>query len=365
MKRKMAPVAVALATSIGAGALVSGGSADGNSRNESSSDPTTTIATSSRPPHLSTVVRRDLRKTFDTEGVLSFGDRTGVITNSTGVVSGLPEEGDIPEFGSPLFYVDSEPVFVFKGSLPQYRDFTPGMSSGKDILQLEYALRISKLVDNGELEPNETIGKATWDALDRLYEHFNIDEPDELPIGSVLFVPDSFRVGSVQVVHGQRLTGAETIFERTDIAPSVIVDVDPSRLALFSIGTTAEVTLPTDEVLSATVSSHDSEVQGSFGTDTGAAADVAIRVELEFAHDADFDLPESAPVEIAVTREMHPNVIAVPLVALVALAGGGFAVERWDGQQSSIVPVQIGTAADGLVEIASGDLAVGDLVTVP
>ena len=65
---------------------------------------------------------------------------------------------------------------------------------------------------------------------------------------------------------------------------------------------------------------------------------------------------------VLVEREAARDVLAVPVAALVALAEGGYALERVaaDGT-TSLVGVEIGTIVDGIVEV-TGDVAEGDTV---
>ena len=56
----------------------------------------------------------------------------------------------------------------------------------------------------------------------------------------------------------------------------------------------------------------------------------------------------------------------VPVRALLALAEGGFAVEKViDGEQTRLIGVELGAFDDGMVEIVSGAIAPGDDVVVP
>jgi hypothetical protein len=58
-------------------------------------------------------------------------------------------------------------------------------------------------------------------------------------------------------------------------------------------------------------------------------------------------------------------VLAVPISALVALAGGGYGVELVDAKSSRVVPVSTGLFANGNVEISGKDIAEGAAVRVP
>src|SRR6266511_720342 len=77
---------------------------------------------------------------------------------------------------------------------------------------------------------------------------------------------------------------------------------------------------------------------------------------------------DQAPVLVAITERIVHNVLAVPVNALLALAGGGYAVEvaNADGPRH-LVPVSPGLFDDaaGLVQVTGSGLAAGQHVVVP
>jgi hypothetical protein len=75
-------------------------------------------------------------------------------------------------------------------------------------------------------------------------------------------------------------------------------------------------------------------------------------------------LADRSPVTVLVEIEAAAGVLAVPVEALLALAEGGYAVERAAGATTELVAVELGVFADGMVEI-TGDLEPGDQVVVP
>jgi hypothetical protein len=70
---------------------------------------------------------------------------------------------------------------------------------------------------------------------------------------------------------------------------------------------------------------------------------------------------DQAPVDVGFAVEKREGVLTVPVKALLARDGGGFAVEVVQSGERRIVPVQPGLSADGLVEI-EGDVREGDTV---
>ena len=75
---------------------------------------------------------------------------------------------------------------------------------------------------------------------------------------------------------------------------------------------------------------------------------------------------DQAPVNVEITTEHVENVLAVPVDALLALAGGGYAVEVAEGRLHRLVAVTVGLFddAEGLVQV-SGQLSPGQRVVVP
>jgi multidrug efflux pump subunit AcrA (membrane-fusion protein) len=77
---------------------------------------------------------------------------------------------------------------------------------------------------------------------------------------------------------------------------------------------------------------------------------------------------DQAPVQVTVTTTSVPGALVVPVTALLARSGGGYAVEVVDlGGTHHLVSVSLGLFddADGLVQVTSSGLAPGQRVVVP
>jgi hypothetical protein len=74
---------------------------------------------------------------------------------------------------------------------------------------------------------------------------------------------------------------------------------------------------------------------------------------------------DQAPVNIDVTTQRAPNVLAVPVNALLALQGGGFGVEVVTGSTSRLVGVTTGLYSNTLVQISGAGITAGTRVEVP
>ena len=77
---------------------------------------------------------------------------------------------------------------------------------------------------------------------------------------------------------------------------------------------------------------------------------------------------DQAPVHVGITTATVPNALVVPVTALLARSGGGYAVEVIGaGARNHLVPVSLGLFddADGLVQVTASALAAGQEVVVP
>jgi hypothetical protein len=70
-------------------------------------------------------------------------------------------------------------------------------------------------------------------------------------------------------------------------------------------------------------------------------------------------------VNVDITTQRAPNVLAVPVNALLALQGGGFGVDVVSGHTSHLVGVTTGLYSDNLVQVSGSGLSVGTRVEVP
>jgi hypothetical protein len=99
------------------------------------------------------------------------------------------------------------------------------------------------------------------------------------------------------------------------------------------------------------------------GSPRGTPATVVLRVRLRNPRAA--GTVDAAPVTVNITSARARDVVAVPVSALVALAGGGYAVEVVDGPARRLVPVTTGLFAETRVQVSGPGLAPGAQVQVP
>ena len=105
-------------------------------------------------------------------------------------------------------------------------------------------------------------------------------------------------------------------------------------------------------------------VEHSGGPDSGPTVPVQIRPTDPTAAGS----LDQALVEVAITDQTVHNVLAVPVDALLARAGGGYAVEVVAGDGTHhLVRVSLGLFDDaaGMVQVSGPGLAAGQRVVVP
>jgi hypothetical protein len=113
----------------------------------------------------------------------------------------------------------------------------------------------------------------------------------------------------------------------------------------------------------ATAASSADQSQGGQSPGGATPATVTLRVRLFDPRAA--GSVDAAPVTVNITSARARHVLAVPVSALVALAGGGYAVEVIDRSARRLVPVQTGLFANTRVQVSGQGLTAGARVQVP
>jgi multidrug efflux pump subunit AcrA (membrane-fusion protein) len=104
---------------------------------------------------------------------------------------------------------------------------------------------------------------------------------------------------------------------------------------------------------------------GKVASGSGSSATIPVYVRL--THPQAAGSLDQAPVTVNITTVSVPNVLAVPVAALLAQSSGGYAVEVTSaGGARHLVPVTVGIFddTDGLAQV-TGALTPGQHVVVP
>jgi multidrug efflux pump subunit AcrA (membrane-fusion protein) len=96
---------------------------------------------------------------------------------------------------------------------------------------------------------------------------------------------------------------------------------------------------------------------GGGGASSTPSATVPVTIALLGRH-ANQGLDQAA-VSVYFQQQIERNVLAVPVTALVATAGGGYAVETSQNGQTTLIPVTPGLFAGGYVQVSGPQLVEG------
>src|SRR5262249_49752902 len=208
-------------------------------------------------------------------------------------------------------------------------------------------------------------------AIDAFQAAHGLGRTGELPLGSVVFEPGAVRVTTVTPTLGATVQ-AGPVLGITSTARQVTIALDAAQQSDVKVGDPVTITLPDNSTTPgrvsyvgtvATVPSSSDQPGGG-----GGSGNPTIEVDVTPTHPAATGRLDQAPVNVSITTGSVANALVVPVNALLALAGGGYAVEEVgaDGGHH-LVGVQLGLFddADGMVQVSGSGLAGGQRVVGP
>jgi hypothetical protein len=314
----------------------------------------------------------------------------------------LPQPGQVIKQDQAVYSVSDEPVPLLYGAVAAYRAFYTGMSDGGDVGELTRDLIALGYGDG--LTLSDHYSSATAAAVQRWQQARGLPQTGEILLGEVVFEPGPIRVTSVTPSAGSAVGGGGgggsgggggggggTVLTATGTSPVVTLDLGVTQEYLVKPGDTVSVVLPDGNT---TVGGHVESVgtvatcPGGGSTGTGGSSSgsgsgsspcsssgsgggggsnsvptVPVTVTLD-STPAGAAL-DQAPVNVNITSQSAAGVLAVPVNALLALAGGGYAVQVVTGSTSHLVGVTTGLYSSTLVQVSGPGIAAGERVEVP
>lgn len=353
-RRASMATAVVLLLAVAAGLVVwlaLGRSSDGGA-STAEAVPTTTAK----------VERRDLVETESYSGTLGFDDRRTIESVRTGTVTFLPDPGTIVRRGEELMRIDDRPTVLFYGDVPSYRPLTVGVPNGRDVRELERNLVELGYDPDDQITVDEEFAAATSDAVKRWQEDLGVSQTGAVDLGDIVVLPSARRVGQQLVAVGSPVVPGAPVMEVASRDQVVTLDLPADRQNIVAEGDPVQVELPSGRNVTGTITDVGSVAESQTLPD-GTRTDPTIPITIDLAGRGSGNL-DQAPVTVDISKSQSTNVLAVPITALVALKGGGYAVEVQSGGDTTLVPVEAGVYADGYVEV-TGDLEEGMVVVVP
>jgi HlyD family secretion protein len=280
--------------------------------------------------------------------------------------------------------VDGHPVPLWYGTRPAWRAFGPGMPDGSDVRQLEANLVALGFDPDRAITVDRHYSWATAAAVKRWQQASGRARTGAVPLGQVVFLPGPIRVATVTATVGAPLPAGTAIVSATSTRPLVTVALDPAMQQLVRRGDRVEVILPDGKATRGTVAtvsrvatqpttgsgqsgSQDQSGGGDSGGSGSGSGQATVQVTIRLADPKAAANLDQAPVQVAITTQAAKGVLAVPISALLAQPGGGYAVQVVDGGDRRRLAVRTGLFDEtaGLVEVNGAGLAEGAKVEVP
>ncbi len=335
--KRLAGGAVVAAGLVAAGVLVVGG--DEAPRAQESTTPSRATAS---------IERRDLVDRETLAGTLEYADAGTLTAGVSGTLTALREPGTVITRGHSLYEVDGKPAaFLLYGDLPAWRDFAPGMTDGEDIRQLERNLRA---LGHAPGTVDDDWDSDTTAAVKRFQKARELYEDGTLSRGEIPFRSGPIRIGEAKASIGDQASPGRPIAEISSNERRVTVALDARRQQLARPGDRVTVDLPSGRTVDGRI-----EDVGKVATKQGDE----VVVEVTIALSGRSGTLDQAPVDVGFAVERRKGVLAVPVKALLARQGGGYAVELTDGR---LVNVEPGLYADDMVEVEGDGLREGQQV---
>ncbi len=330
----MIRLAVVAAALLAAGVLVAGG---GEPRAQETTPARATVS----------VERRDLVDRETLAGTLGYADTRTLTAGVSGTLTALRDPGAVITRGHSLYEVDGEPAaFLLYGQLPTWRDFSSSMIDGEDVRQLERNLRAL-----GH-EPGTVDDDWDWEtsaAVKRFQQARGLTQDGTLSRGEIVFRDGPVRIGEAKAAVGDQAAPGRPVTEISSTQRRVTVQLDARRQQLARRGDGVTVDFPSGRTVDGRI-----EDVGKIATKQGD--DVVVEVTITLSGNS--GTLDQAPVDVGYAVERREGVLAVPVKALLARQGGGYALELSDGR---LLKVEPGLYADDMVEV-EGEISEGQQV---
>jgi hypothetical protein len=193
----------------------------------------------------------------------------------------------------------------------------------------------------------------------------------ELALGSVVFEPGPVRVTSVTPTVGASVAPG-AVLAITSTTPQVTIALAASEQSSVRVGDQVTITGVVSSVGSVAKAPSGKGGEGggsggSGGPENGEEGGPTIEVDVALRDPGASGHLDEAPVNVSITTESIPDALTVPVDALLALAGGGYALEVVEGRVHRLEAVTLGLFDDGegLVRVSGHDVEAGQRVVVP
>jgi peptidoglycan hydrolase-like protein with peptidoglycan-binding domain len=319
------------------------------------------------------VRRVDIAERQQIGGTLGYEGAYNVIAPGPGVLTRLPAVGEVVRRGQAIYEIDGRPVVLMYGVRPAWRPIEPGMTDGADVQQLETNLK--ELGYGAGLTIDQHFNVATATAIRRWQQAVHLTVTGSVPVGQVVFMPDPVRIGAHDLRLGEQVDPGALVERGTSDKPAITIALSPQQLPTAKVGDRVVVTMPDGKTRDGHIAhigavatsggdTNSGNGNGNGNGDSQSHPTAPVTVQVDGATSGFLD---QSAVQVAITVESHPHILAVPITALNALPDGAYEVIVVDGGSTRRIHVQTGLFDEiaGLAEVSGPGLAEGQKVEVP
>ena len=285
-----------------------------------SDDTANAAATPIVPVSTATITQRTMESTEEFDGTLGYAGEGVIISGLNGTYTNLPKAGDILTLGDGIYEVDgTNTSYLMYGKRPAYRALDIDSDNGPDIKQLEASLeQISfPAVFGANFEPDWNFRQKTEDAVTKWQKRTNQEQDGGIEMGEITFLPEDVRVTEVLPELGSRSQAGQVLAYTSGTDLVVTLDLAADRRDILGVGDAVSVELP-DGAAAGTITKISSVAQTLQG-----ASDPTVEVTVELEDTEAVGDLDGAAVDVSVVRQTRPDVLTVPVDALIALREGG------------------------------------------
>ncbi|MCX4903946.1 peptidoglycan-binding domain-containing protein [Streptomyces sp. NBC_00878] len=349
-----------------------------------------------------TVQRTTLSSGLELTGKVGHGPATEIVGQGRGTFTKLPRPGDRITAGGMLYELDAEPVVLFAGSRPFWRDITTGVK-GPDVQQLERNLTDLGYASATNLTVDEEFTDNTAAAVKSWQKALGLKQTGKVELGRVVVLSDRVvRVEEVTAkVGGTAVAGSDSpvlkvakpdLFATVRLDDDQIAQLMPGRGVTVRFDSGGETKGKVKEI-----SRGSGGGDGAGGGDSGggnggdSGGDVGkdqatATISLTDQKKAEAALDQARPtITVTVPDEKAEDALVVPVTALLARPEGGYGVQvaRPGRPEPALVRVKVGLIVGARAQVTpdsdsdadsdsastsdsdSGTLREGDKVVIP
>ncbi len=225
-----------------------------------------------------------------------------------------------------LYQVSGAPVVLLYGSTPAYRALSSGLT-GADVAELNADLVALGYATSTEIPPaSDDFTYWTKVGVEKLQAALGVTENGTLALGQAVFVPTAVRVTSVSATLGAPAQPGQPVLSATSTTRQVSIALDAARAVR------GEGRGQGDHHLAEQPDHAGGDLLGGHRGHRPRLGELGqcsptITVLVNPTDPAATGTWDQAPVNVTITTGSVSNALVVPVDALLAQAGGGYAVE--------------------------------------